>query len=320
MGTYYLGLDIGGTKCSAVLACFKPEENSVHFVSKFEIPTMEHSYQEIINLLLDNCIKMQEKYSVKAISLGISCGGPLDVKKGLILSPPNLIGWDNVPIVQLCKDRLFIPVFLENDANAGAVAEYLFGAGRGYKNIIFLTFGTGLGAGLILNGKLYPGSTDMAGEIGHVRLTENGPEGYGKEGSVEGYCSGNGIARLGRLMLQNSQGHSVLANIETLTAKNIAIAAENGDPLAISIYKESGKRLGQTLSILIDILNPEKIIIGGIFARARNLLIASMNEAIKKEALPYSALYCQIVPTSLGEQIGDYASIAISIIGGSYGI
>lgn len=320
MGNYYLGLDIGGTKCSAVLVCFQSEEKSIRIVSRYEIPTIEYSHHEIIRLLLDNCIQLQKKHRVKAIALGISCGGPLDIKNGMILSPPNLIGWEKVPIVQLCQDRLSIPVYLQNDANAGAMAEYLFGIGRGCKNMIFLTFGTGLGAGLILNGRLYSGTTDLAGEIGHVRLTEDGPEGYGKKGSVEGYCSGNGIARLGRIMLEESNEKTTLANIKTLSAKNIANAAENGDALAISIYKESGKRLGQTLSILIDILNPEKIIIGGVFSKSRNLLISAMNEAIKEEALAYSALHCQIVPTGLGNQIGDYASIAIAIKGESNGI
>ncbi len=320
MDKYYLGLDIGGTKCSAVLACFQSEEHAIRIVSRYEIPTIAYSHQEIISLLLDNCLKLQEEFSVKAIALGISCGGPLDSKKGIILSPPNLIGWDEVPIVQLCQDRVAMPVYLQNDANAGAMAEYLFGAGRGCRNMIFLTFGTGLGAGLILNGKLYSGTTDMAGEIGHVRLTEDGPEGYGKRGSAEGYCSGNGIARLGRRMLEESNEKTALANLKTLSAKSIAEAAENGDALAISIYKESGKRLGQTLSILIDILNPEKIIIGGVFSRSRNLLISAMNEAIKKEALTYSALHCQIIPTGLGNQIGDYASIAIAIKGESNGI
>ncbi|MDC7230679.1 MAG: ROK family protein [Sphaerochaetaceae bacterium] len=315
MEKYYLGLDIGGTKCSAVLASIKKGTNCITIVSRFEIPTADYSYLDTINLLLNHCIMMQEMNNVKAISLGISCGGPLDVDKGLILSPPNLVGWEKVPIVQLCKDRLSIPVYLQNDANAGAMAEFLFGAGQGCQNMIFLTFGTGLGAGLILNGRLYTGASNMAGEIGHVRLTEDGPEGYGKKGSVEGYCSGSGIAKLGRIMREKSNEKTDLAQIKTLSAKNIAHAAENGDPLSIAIYKESGKRLGQTLSILIDILNPEKIIIGGVFVKSRNLFISVMEEVIKQEALDCSASHCQIVPARLGNQIGDYASIAIAIKG-----
>lgn len=133
--------------------------------------------------------------------IGISCGGPLDSRRGVILSPPNLPGWDEVPVKAYFERETGAPAMLRNDADACAVAEWRYGAGRGCRNMVFLTFGTGFGAGLILNGALYSGSCDMAGEIGHIRAPGDPayrPVGYGKSGSFEGYCSGGGIAELGR--------------------------------------------------------------------------------------------------------------------------
>ena len=130
-------------------------------------------------------------------SIGISCGGPLDSRRGVIMGPPNLPGWDDVYIVRQIENHYGVQAHLQNDANACAVAEWKFGAGRGKQNVVFMTFGTGLGAGLILDGKLYSGTNDNAGELGHIRLDRFGPVGFGKAGSFEGFCSGRRIARFG---------------------------------------------------------------------------------------------------------------------------
>ena len=199
--------------------------------------------------------------------------------------------------------------------NACTVAEWKFGAGKGTRNLIFLTFGTGLGAGLILDGRLYEGANGLAGETGHIRLAENGPLGYGKFGSFEGFCSGGGIARLGRSMVSDAKKsgeRSILLAVpdETLTAKTIAEAADSGDKLARRIYARSGEYLGRGLALLIDLLNPECIVIGSIFARSENLLRPSMELAVEREALEVPRKSCRIVPAALGNAIGDYAAIA----------
>ena len=146
--------------------------------------------------ILKHCWKKYKHYNLKRI--GISCGGPLDSKKGIIFSPPNLPGWDNVPITRILSDEFGVETALQNDANACALAEWLMGAERGHSNMIFLTFGTGMGAGLILNGRLYSGTNDLGGEVGHIRLAKTGPVGFGKAGSFEGFCSGGGIAQLAK--------------------------------------------------------------------------------------------------------------------------
>ena len=249
---------------------------------------------------------------------GISCGGPLDAEKGIVQSPPNLPGWDDVPVADMVSARTGLFAKLENDANACALAEWRFGAGRGTKNMIFLTFGTGLGAGVIMNGQLCGGANGMAGECGHIRLAPDGPVGYGKAGSFEGFCSGGGIAQLGRFRAEKALADGAplawcrtAADLENISAKTIAIAADAGDEAARAVYAESGRRLGMGLSILIDILNPECIVIGSVFARSENLLRPAMEEVLCREALPASLRICRIVPAALGEAIGDLASLAI---------
>ena len=186
---------------------------------------------------------------------------------------------------------------------------------------MFLTFGTGMGAGLILGGRLYDGTNGNAGEVGHIRLKESGPVGYGKSGSFEGFCSGGGIAGLGYTLALEAQEKGITPlyckngiNKENITAKSIAEAANMGDETALKVYRICAENLGAGLSILIDILNPQRIIIGSIFARAKNLLWENASEVIKREALLSSAGCCEVVAAELGEHIGDYAAVATALL------
>ena len=253
-------------------------------------------------------------------AIGISCGGPLDEGRGMILSPPNLPGWDEVPITAMLTDRFGVPAYLCNDANACALAEWKFGAGMGTQNMIFLTFGTGMGAGLILNGKLYSGTNGNAGEVGHMRLAEYGPVGYGKAGSFEGFCSGGGIKQLGQTLAKEvlqcgkttSYCHSY-EELETISAKSLAMAADNGDETAQRVWQIAADKLGMGVSLLIDLLNPEAIVIGSIFERSEHLLRERMEAMISREVLPQSRQVCRILPAKLGDEIGDYAAIAVAM-------
>ena len=315
-----LGFDIGGTKSAVILGNIK-ENDDLELTDKVVLPTNKPVY-EMIELLFASAESMLQKHAVskKDISgIGISCGGPLSSKKGIILSPPNLPGWNNIPIVELTKNRFGRNVLLQNDANACAVAEWKHGAGRGYNNLIFLTFGTGMGAGLILDGKLYSGITDLAGEVGHLRLAEMGPVGFGKAGSFEGFCSGGGIAQLAQIKVRQKlqMGEKVsfcqnLNDLPDLTAKIVAEAAYKGDALAIDIYKTCAEYLGRGLSLLIDILNPEIIIMGSIYGRAKTLIEPYMKEMIEREAIFESQRECRIEPAGLSENIGDMAALTLA--------
>jgi glucokinase len=327
-----MGIDIGGTKCAVVIGglCGGTEERAedksmpgIRIIDKISFPTEVHKGPEFtLNRIIEgiDTILKKHKKAGDLAAMGISCGGPLDSKRGLVMSPPNLPGWDNIPIVEMLQQRYGIKVRLQNDANACALAEWKFGAARGYENVIFLTFGTGLGAGLILDGKLYSGTNDMAGEAGHIRLEAWGPVGYGKAGSFEGFCSGGGIAQLARTMvmekLQRGEWVSFCGDADELaelSAKTVAEAARAGDPLAREIYRISGRYLGRGLSILIDILNPQVIVIGSIFSRNQDLLWPAAQAAIEEESLYYSRKACKILPAGLGEAIGDYASLAVAL-------
>jgi glucokinase len=317
-----LGFDIGGTKCAVIIGKASPDE-TIEIVGKELLPTDLPAF-EMIERLFKTAESLIKKHNITARQLegiGISCGGPLSSKKGQILSPPNLPGWDNIPIVELAEKRFGKKVLLQNDANACAVAEWKYGAGRGYNNLIFLTFGTGMGAGLILDGRLYSGISDLAGEVGHLRLADMGPVGFGKSGSFEGFCSGGGIAQLAQIKVRErlQMGESIsfcsgLAELPGLTAKTVAEAAFTGDALAIEIYQTCAGYLGRGLSLLIDILNPELIIMGSIYGRAKELLEPKMMQVVERETISASREACRIVPAGLGENIGDIAALSLAVM------
>ncbi|MCY1151545.1 MAG: ROK family protein [Sphaerochaetaceae bacterium] len=293
---YYIGLDIGGTKISVVLSNEKCEIlHKIKFYTKSE-------FEDNFQLIIDAINELKTKCSEEIVSIGISAGGPLDSERGIFISPTHLPSWHGVNIKKRVEDVFNIPTFLENDANACALAEYYYGNGKNSKNFAFLTFGTGLGAGLILNGELYKGSNDQAGEIGHVRIAEDGPFCYGKFGSVESYCCGAGISLL----------HEKLTN-QKLSAKEIFDKAEKEhDFLALETVKESSKKLGLTLSILIDLLALDCIVIGSIYSRSQEIIDRFMLDVIDNEILDINKGLCDIKPSLLMENLGDIAAITVA--------
>ena len=308
----YIGIDIGGTKCAVIKADISNRgELIVEKKVSFETLSCNETLEKIIRTV---------EGMLPCRAIGISCGGPLDEERGIIKSPPNLPGWDDVHIVDILKEKFGVPVAIQNDANACALAEWRFGAGRGTRNMVFLTFGTGLGGGIIIDGKLYKGSTGNAGEVGHMRLSEDGPVGYGKRGSFEGFCSGGGIRQLGinAALAALCEGRYILgckseSDIENLSAKSIAEMAKANDEDAIKIYRDSARALGLGLSYIIDTLNPEAIVIGSVYQRSRELFFDAMNEVLEKETLRESLEACEILPSLLGDCIGDYAAVSVAL-------
>jgi glucokinase len=190
-GNVVIGLDIGGTKTAVVAG-----DRRGNVLQRTQFMTEpRRGFATVFDELKARTRAMLGKHEGHVAALSVSIGGPLDILRGVIKSPPNLPGWTDIPLKQLLLDEFGLPVFVEHDGNAGALAEWYFGAGRGFRNIVFITMGTGFGAGLILDGRLYRGTSDVAGEIGHIRVAEDGPDSYGKPGSLEGFGSGSGIAR-----------------------------------------------------------------------------------------------------------------------------
>lgn len=315
---YYLGIDIGGTKCAVVVG---DDNFKIHKKIQFATGTEERDYKAVLDEFFVHIESLFSTFPQKNLKgIGISCGGPLDSKKGMIYSPPNLPGWDNVPIVEIFSKKYGVPAAIQNDANACALAEWLMGAGKGTENMIFLTFGTGMGSGLILNSQLYAGTNDLGGEVGHIRLAKNGPVGFGKAGSFEGFCSGGGIAQLAKSIvsdkIQSGEKVGFCANLEkanNLTAKLVAEAATDGDKVALEIIKVSAEYLGRGLSVLIDILNPECIVIGSIYSRNEQLFKPHVDRILAEEAIPSAIEVCKIKPALLGESIGDYAALCVAL-------
>jgi glucokinase len=317
--SFYLGIDIGGTKCAVIAGT---EEMEILKKSGFPTETHKGPDHAINNLLKSASEIVDDLGSDNLKAIGISCGGPLDSRKGIVQSPPNLPGWDDIAIVKRFQERFHTPAFLQNDANACALAEWKFGAGKGISNMIFLTFGTGMGGGIIADGRLYSGTNDLAGEVGHIRLADDGPRAYGKKGSFEGFCSGTGIALIAKKIVTEklalNQSVSFCRNIidaGKITAKDIAEAAFSGDKTAIKILEISGEYLGKGVSILIDILNPQKIVIGSIYTRCRKFIEPACMEVVRREALDPARAVCSIVPAALGERVGDFASLSIAMVG-----
>ena len=317
MKTKLLGIDIGGTKCAVVYGI--DHVGGIEVVEKVRFDTMD--VDTTLDRILLETKKMCSSHSLDASNtrgIGISCGGPLNSRRGVILSPPNLPGWDNIPIVKALQDATGIPASVQNDANACALAEWKYGAGRGTSNMVFLTFGTGLGAGLVLDGRLYSGTNDYAGELGHIRLSDFGPVGYGKAGSVEGFASGGGIAQLAasavkeKLMMGETVYWCPDGDVTGINARTVAEAAKAGDELARGVFRTSAEYLGRALAIVVDLLNPERIVIGSIYERAEELFTPYMQEVLDREALPGARRVCRVVPAALGDAIGDLAALSIA--------
>lgn len=303
---YYLGIDIGGTKCAISVGKWFNEEITIE--QRIEKPTKTNPIEmfELFSYDIERWIK---EYNITFA--GISCGGPLDSQKGVIISPPNLAKqWHGFEIVLHIEKRFGLKSKLENDANASAVAEWKFGAGKGSNNMIFMTFGTGLGAGLILDGKLYSGTNGNAGEIGHVRIEDKGPLAYGKEGSAEAFCSGGGIKSLAQV---RAKEQGVVID-EKITTKDIFEKARHGDSFCLSVITESAEKFAKVVSLLVDLFNPEIIVAGGVFMRNYDLFMSIIAPIVKKESLMDSYEVCKILPAKIGENIGDYAALAIAVM------
>jgi len=309
MGRLLLGLDIGGTKTAAVLG-----RSPVEVLGREEFPTAGPA--ATLRQAVAAARRLLGRFPGEAVAAcGVACGGPLDAAAGVILDPPNLPGWRKVAVAELLEREFGAKACLENDANAGALAEHRHGAGRGTRDFVFVTFGTGLGAGLILGGRLHRGVGGLAGEIGHVRLAPGGPLAYGKRGSAEAFASGAGLTQAARRSVDEARRcGSLLAGVapEGLTARSVGRAAAGGDRLARELVEECGRSLGQALAVIVDLVNPECIAVGGLALRLGDLVLGPARQELAAEALPQAAAGCRVVPAALGEAVGDAGALVVA--------
>lgn len=297
-----VGLDIGGTKTAVVAGDYR---GSV--AHRFEFATNpSRGFDAFFDELNDAIASVRTRGFTPAV-VSVSIGGPLQIDLGVLGDIPNLPTWAGVRLQERLADALGLPVYIEHDGNAGALAEWYFGAARGARNVIFLTMGTGFGGGLILNGQLYRGTCDLAGEVGHIRVAETGPFAFGKAGSWEGLCGGAGIVKQAHARFPQRWSDDPRA------MREIAAAAHAGDADALALLTDVGHHLGRGLAILLDVLNPEVIVIGSLAVRLGELVLGPARGVMQREALPGAFAACRLVPAALGEQLGDVAALCAAI-------
>ena len=322
MKEHVVGIDIGGTKLATVVA-----DKTGHILGKVRKPThSEKGPEYAIGLLFDMVREVVSQVGLEQTSIsaiGVSCGGPLDTKTGIVYSPPNLPGWDALPLKALLESEFQVPVIIENDANASALAEFRFGGGRGYSAVLYMTMSTGIGGGIVIDGQVYHGANDSAGEVGHQILLPNGPRcGCGKRGCLEALCSGPAIARRAQAALQKQRksGKSPTAlltladgRIETIKSEHVLAAARTGDALALELVQETAYYMGWGIANLVNILNPDIVLLGTIAVAAGDLLLDPIRETVSKFAMTRPAEAVHIAPAQLGDALGDLAAVALVV-------
>lgn len=255
--------------------------------------------------MLSSC-RLTEK---NILGIGIGAAGPLNMKQGVLITPPNLPGWERVQIVKPFKEKFRVKTLLNNDANAAALAEWYFGAGKRCRHMIYLTVSTGIGGGIIFNGKLYLGANDNAGELGHQTILPDGPEcGCGNFGCLEALASGTAIARTGReAVRQNPQSllyQMAQYNQENITAKMVFSAAQKGDATANDVVNKCASYLGIGIANIINAFNPEKVVLGGGVSKSGKMWIQLVKEEAEKRAMKPLFSAVEIITAELGDDTG----------------
>ena len=316
-GLPVLAIDIGGTKIIAALV-----SNSGRIIAEERFPTLAaEGPQSVIERLLssvDYILSLKSMDSSQLDSISIAAAGAIDSKRGLITSSPNLPGWHDIPLRDMVREKYRVNTFLLNDASAAALGEHRFGVGRGVNNLILLTVGTGIGGGIIINGQLYEGSSGSAGEMGHMTIDVNGPScTCGNIGCLEMLASGTAIAREARRRIAQGEKTSLLeivsGKVEDITAEKIGIAAQDGDSLALDVIAEAGTYLGVGMLNLVNIFNPEIIVVGGSVAKLGDLLLEPARQVVRERAFKLSSEAVRIVTAQLGDEVGLLGAAAFAM-------
>ena len=315
-----LGVDIGGTKTAVCLGNQKGE-----ILATQRIPAMPGEDPQVFKCRLNELVgAVLESAGLKADSLdavGISAPGPLSVPRGMLLAPPNTPGWHEVPIFKMVSEMVKAPVFLNNDANACALAEMFFGEHRGIQSLIYLTFSTGMGAGIITNGRLVQGITDCGGEVGHMVLDLHGPRcGCGNFGCWETYVGGRNVAERLKARIRAGGLKTAIVDqaggeVDKIDMKALSAAVRLGDPLAVEEWESFTDRLAQGIGALVQVINPEIVILGTIAIHERDLVMPALQAKLPKYAWRWPLEACRIVPSSLEGRIGDLSALAVAITG-----
>jgi len=307
-----LAIDIGGTKLAAGVV-----DAAGTILARGEVPTLaaegpERVLDRIVRLSRD--VLAAPRVSAGSIQrIGIGCAGPVDRGAGLILNPPNLPGWTRVPLVERIQKALGHPAVLENDANAAALGEFRYGAGRGASSLVYLTVSTGIGSGIILDGKIWHGLRDGAGEVGHITLLPDGPIcGCGNRGCLEALASGPSIVRRAREALATMRP-SRLLDVGDFTAADVVQLAREGDVLAGEVWDDTVRYLGLGVAAIVTILAPERVVIGGGVAQAGDFLFEPLRRDVRRRVKLVAVESVPILPAALGPDVGILGAAAVAL-------
>ena len=310
----YIGIDLGGTKILTAVA-----DDNGEIIARVKLATETELGQERIKKnIFKSIYKVLEKTDIKIEkikSIGIGSPGPLNVEKGIIYESANL-PIKNMEIVELIEEETGVNTYLQNDANTAALGEKVFGAGKEADDLLYITISTGVGGGIIINGKIYYGHTGNAGEIGHMTVDPTGPQcGCGNYGCLESFSSGTAIKNMAKKAIENDESTLIkkLAKDQKLSAKLVAKAAEKGDQKALDIFAKAGYYLGIGIANLVNIFNPEMIILGGGVLKAKEYFLDRAKEEFKKRALKAPADIVKIKEAVLEDEIGVKGAIALAM-------
>lgn len=312
MNQVLAGIDIGGTKIAMALATLSGD-----IIANRYMPTRpELGPNAIFENIAAALHELAGENDSAVVAIGVGSPAPIDVSNGLIMSPSNLRDWDRFPIVDLLGERFSVPVRLENDANAAALAEYLYGAGRGYENLFYVTISTGIGGGIIINGEIYDGICTAAGEIGHTIVQPDGVRcNCGSRGCLETICAGVHIARRTKELLATGKSSVIIEmvpDIDQITAKTVVEAVRRNDPLAVGVWEETCRYLAIGLGNAVTLLAPEIVVIGGGIAAAGELLFEPIRRLIPEYVSMIPADRINIAPAALGTESGFRGAVAIA--------
>jgi glucokinase len=311
-----LALDIGGTKLA--VAVVTPDGHTHGW--QYEPTRREEGPDAVLRRLFAMghravTAAAQEGLAAPVAAVGISCGGPLDPVEGVLECPPHLPGWFDVPVGKLAADEFEVPFALENDATAAARAEFLFGAGRGTRTLVYLTVSTGIGGGAVVDGRLHRGSAGNGGEFGHVLVHQGGrPCTCGRRGCVEAYASGTAIAeRAVEALAGQGTQDSTLARLTGVTAADVSAAAAAGDPLARRVWEETVRALGSAVTDLVNVFEPEVVVLGGGVTRSGSMLIDPVRQIVAREAMLPAARIARCELTQLGDSVCVVGAGAVAL-------
>ena len=307
-GLPVLAIDLGGTK---IITAIISDQGQI-LTREYCLTLAEEGPPSVINRMLsaiDHLLSVKSMDLSQLDSISVAVAGAIDFDQGLVTSSPNLPGWQDIPLRDTIKEKYGVNTFLINDASAAALGEHCFGAGKGIRNLIYLTVSTGIGGGIIINGELYLGACGSAGEIGHMTIDVNGPRcSCGNIGCLETLASGTAVAREAARRISQGERSSlteiVSGKIEDITAEKVDVAAVGGDSLAAEVISQAATYLGIGMVNLVNIFNPEMIIVGGGMAKMGDRLLNPARRVVMERAFQLPAQAVCIVPAQLGEDAG----------------